>query len=644
MAGPQRQTAPGPTRHPLATDLSRADCSALTTMRAEVWAEQLALAPAYDGAAARRLLDGILYGVDIGFTRDRSCSHSAPNAATTRPADVAAKVDALIQKEVDAGFKRGPFPSPPFDPFWVSPLGAVPKGLDKIRLIHNLSHPFGGDSINAGIPREEYRMETFMHAIAAIRRLGRGTLLTKADVEAAFKRIPVRPEDWPLLGMQWRGMYYYEVVLPFGLRTSGYRWEEYAAALHYFFERHLGVYLVIHYVDDFLLLAPPGATERAAAQRRAVEQLCCRLGVPLAADKTLGPVTELTFLGLVIDTAAMEYRLADERVAKLRERLAGVGAGHLSLDELMSLVGKLEFAALVMPVGRAFLHRIRAQMLAAKDSRGAHRAHTRRLNREAAMDAQWWLDVLLTPAGNRRSIIEADWVDAATLHIHSDACDKGYGAYCGTQWIQGTWSGSLLRVARVRKRISMPFLELYSLTLAAITWGEQWRGKRITFHCDAQAAVAAVQNMRSRRDTMSALLRLLFATAARCGFEFRCVWLKGATNTVADLLSRVIPCPLQELRAHLPRAEEHPTPSPAELPLSGDPLVMWVDPVSEALRLQRRRATSAPRSRPAPPPATRPTSPPSASGAASTAACPTPSSPPATCAATSPTSPTRGGA
>ena len=75
--------------------------------------------------------------------------------------------------------------------------------------------------------------------------------------------------------------------------------------------------------------------------------------------------------------------------------------------------------------------------------------------------------------------------------------------------------------------ISMPYLELHVLTHATVTWGHLWTDKRIIFRCDARAAVTvtgtAVQRMRSQRDSMSALLRLLNTTSVRHNFEFRCV-------------------------------------------------------------------------------------------------------------------------
>ena len=561
-------------------------------MRADAWAQELRRAPAYPEERIAALVDAIRYGVPIGFTGARTGGLLSKNSRTTDDERVADLITKGIVEDVRAGWKRGPFPSPPFSPFWVSPLSAVPKGEDGqgIRIIHNLSHPFGGNSVNAGIEREEYLMQRFEDALAAIRRLGRGTLLSKFDVRAAFKLVPVRPEDRALLGLRWKGDYYFEVVLPFGLRTSGYRWEEFAAALHFLFERHLGVEVVFHYVDDFLLLAAPGEHARAARERAALESLCAHLGVPIADEKTTGPATTVVFLGIFIDTQLMECRLTDKRVSQLRKLLQdwGSGAKHFDCEEIMSLVGKLEFACVVVRAGTAFLRRIRGVMMDMKRARdsGAPSSNRKRLSVEAQLDVRWWLDVFLTSAGNRRSIYEEAelrWDDPA-LQIFTDACDTGYGARYGNRWFQGKWNAAQLAFAHVHTRISMPYLELHALTHAAVVWGPLWRNKRIVFRCDAEAAVRAVERMRSRKDSMSALLRLLYATAAKNGFLFRCVHIAGKSNVVADVLSRG--CSLQELRLHLPHAAAQPTPAPP-LDLDAEEIVPFPDPMEDPPPQQR---------------------------------------------------------
>ena len=45
---------------------------------------------------------------------------------------------------------------------------------------------------------------------------------------------------------------------------------------------------------------------------------CAKLGVPLVADKSEGPVTALVYLGIVIDTMAGELQLPDNKLPRLK--------------------------------------------------------------------------------------------------------------------------------------------------------------------------------------------------------------------------------------------------------------------------------------------------------------------------------------
>lgn len=86
-----------------------------------------------------------------------------------------------------------------------SPFGVIPKKgkPGRWRLIVNLSAP-EGRSVNDGICRELSRVTyTSVDEVASrIVELGRGALLAKADVKAAYRNIPVHPWDRWLLGME----------------------------------------------------------------------------------------------------------------------------------------------------------------------------------------------------------------------------------------------------------------------------------------------------------------------------------------------------------------------------------------------------------------------------------------------------------
>jgi hypothetical protein len=522
---------------------------------------------------AQRILEGIEHGVPVDYEGDRSQSRYGPNLPI-RP-EHETKVTAVIEEDVRAGKKAGPFDHPPFANFCVSPIGAVPKRMsEKIRVIHHLSFPHGGDSVNAGIVEEGMSISSFGHAARAVRKLGPDCRLIKLDVEAAYKQVPVRREDWHLLGFKWRGKYYYERVLPFGLRSSCRLWEMFATALHFLCESVLKVeapHIVIHYVDDFLFVVE----SEPAAHRLLVETLalCAELGLPMAAAKTEGPTTKLTFLGLDLDTHRMEASLPAERLAELlRLVLEWSRRESASVRQLQSLTGMLNFACAVVRPGRFYLRRIinhtsRLEALVRRGGASRIRAGVHApfpLTKAVLADIAWWVDYL--PKWDGVSLLyELDWQKAERIELFTDACKDGYGAMFGSAWFAGAWSPAQMAAARRRSRYSMPFLELHALVQAAATWGPLWRGKKIIFRCDAEAAVKAISACRSRDPGMMHLLRTLSTIACDNSFDFRCEHIAGVTNVAADLLSR-FGGDSSQFRAACPRADLQATPA-APIPL-----------------------------------------------------------------------------
>ena len=86
------------------------------------------------------------------------------------------------------------------------------KTPGKWRSILHLSYPPGG-SVNDYINKDDYSLQyvTIDCVISHIKQLGQGCYLSKLDVEAAFRIVPVHPDDWHLLGMEWQGQYYFDM-------------------------------------------------------------------------------------------------------------------------------------------------------------------------------------------------------------------------------------------------------------------------------------------------------------------------------------------------------------------------------------------------------------------------------------------------
>ena len=452
------------------------------------------------------------------------------------------EIDKLIRDDVASGAKAGPFDAWPFAHMSFAPMGAVPKpNTDKHRLIVDLSYPKreGGDSINSRIVEKSFKLESFDHATNLVRRHGRGCFLIKFDVEAAYKQIPVREADWPLLGFEWEGKFYFDRTLPFGLRSSCRLWDMFASALHYFFREVIGVH-TIHYIDDFLFVIPASKGLAFAIRARdAALAMCARLGLPMAERKTEGPCTRLTFLGIELDTEAQTARLPDAKLDLLTRTLVSwdVPDRRTSIKEMQSLAGQLAFAVKVVRAGRPFMRRIIGEQHRLRRAAfvGGAREHT--ISATARADVRWWARNL--SAANGVSILfDEDWVEAATLTLFTDASSLGFGCSFGTRWLNGAWSAEVMAEAQVTSRYSMPYLELYSLVTAATAWGHLWSGRKITFRCDCMPVVQAVEKMSSAKPAMQTLVRLLAASAARHGYDFRVWHVKGADNPLADALSR----------------------------------------------------------------------------------------------------------
>lgn len=74
------------------------------------------------------------------------------------------------------------------------------------------------------------------------------------------------------------------------------------------------------------------------------DNICTELNIPLAEDKTLGPVSVLTYLGLEIDTVNMHIKIPKRKVEILKQYVREILARKsFLLKELESLVGMFNF-------------------------------------------------------------------------------------------------------------------------------------------------------------------------------------------------------------------------------------------------------------------------------------------------------------
>ena len=361
-----------------------------TPLCLDAWERSLCTIP--DRQFAQFLLRGIRTGFRIGVAEGAvfKPSHRNLRSAYEHPQ----VITAYLQREVNLGrmqkIPTGSQLAPPL--LQLSPFGAIPKKYkpDTWRLIVDLSSPCGysiNDAISGDLCSVSYT--SVDDAVRLIRTLGRGCLLAKLDLKEAYRAVPVHPSDQRLLGVAWDDTVYIDKALPFGLRSAPKIFSALTDAMMWMLHEK-GIDLALHYLDDFLVMGPPG-TPLCGQSLEAVLGLCDELGFPVAPEKTEGPSTMLTFLGIEIDSVAEQVRLPQDKLARL---LATIAHWMTRADspkasgkkrELLSLIGLLSHAAIVVRPGRPFL---RSLIDAAASTQGLD--HWVHLNAAARADLRWW--------------------------------------------------------------------------------------------------------------------------------------------------------------------------------------------------------------------------------------------------------------
>lgn len=478
----------------------------------------------YNSDLVEILQQGFSQGFRLHFEGTQaSRQHNNLKSALQFPDIVSTK----INKEIEAGRIAGPFTSVPFDTFIVSPLGIVPKKtLGEFRLIHHLSFP-SGSSINDEISSEfsSVSYATIYDAVKLIKIAGKGCFLAKTDIKHAFRIIPISPKDYNLLGIKFDGLFYYDKCMPMGCSSSCKTFETFSSAINWIGIYKLGIQHLLHILDDFLFVAP--SLSLCQQQLDIFLQFCHYVGIPIAPEKTVGACTTLTFAGIELDTILQEARLPLDKLDKGRALISHfLTRKKVTLKELQSLNGFLNFACSVVLPGRAFLRRLINLTMGITKSH-----HLLRLTREVKLDLHVWFEFFNTFNG-RSFLLDDIWYDSVKLNLYTDASGKlGFGAIFGDKWCFGSWPDSW-------KGRNIAFLEFYPIVLSLYLWAPKMKNQCILFFTDNEALVFCINKQTCKDKDLMFFVRKLVLICLQYNILFKAKHIPGIHNFLADALSR----------------------------------------------------------------------------------------------------------
>ena len=253
-------------------------------------------------------------------------------------------------------------------------------------------------------------------------------------------------------------------------------------------------------------------------------------GIPIAWEKTSqDSTTSLTFYGAHLDTQTMQVSLPQDKLASYTQLITEtLGRNSVTVKELQSLIGKLQFATCAVTGGRLFLRRLH-DLLTQLPRKYKPYWHIR-ITQSARKDLQMWHTFLIN--FNGITIIQQPSVaESNALNLYTDASDYGYGGCYGSSWVVGQWP-----VEWTQHQIAVR--ELYPIMAIINTVGEKLRNSRIMFHCDNQAIVAVINKQSSKDGKIMSLLRPLVLALLLHNISFRASYISTHENIIADFLSR----------------------------------------------------------------------------------------------------------
>ncbi len=474
----------------------------------------------------QQVFEGLHHGVDIacvGMTQ----GGIYPNWPSVQ--EFSDDVSKSIESNLSIGRVIGPWSAPPCPEFVSSPLGAFQRSRNgKVRTIHDLSYP-PGLSVNDHIDPEQFSLSyiTVDEVARACAQFEEPPYLAKSDLTNAFQHILVNPKYWHLLGFSWKDQFYAYACLSFGCRAAPKLFDVFARALEYMAIERGSSSLTWHFLDDTITCAP---TRQECQRSIEIFNQTARLaGFTLQDSKCTDASQVIEFLGIEIDTVSQTLSITNERMTEITQELqVWLGRRVCTKRELLSIVGKLAFAARVVRAGRTFLRRL---IGLSKSVRCLH--FKIKLNKAARADFSWWLKCIRSHNGV--TIFPRVWHDEECKAMFSDASNQAMGIVYINKWTVYPYTGEMASI----KDTPIHYRELMAVCVGIATFASELRDSKVILWVDNQAICQAINDGTIRCDLSMNLIRSMYYTLSMYNIECQARYINTLDNVAADALSRL---------------------------------------------------------------------------------------------------------
>ena len=227
------------------------------------------------------------------------------------------------------------------------------------------------------------------------------------------------------------------------------------------------------------------------------------------------------------------------------------GRNKITLRDLQSLIGSLNFACSVIVPGRVFLRRMINLPIGKK-----HPHHFIRITKEIKHDLQIW-EIFFQSFNGKSFFLEEAWATSGQLRFYTDAAkSKGYGIVFGSHWEYGE------RPHKWKTERDIFFIEFFPIVVGLSLWCHTLRNKKVLFMTDNESVVHVINKQTSRDPYLLSLIRKMVLICLRNNILFKAKHIPGVKNGLADSLSRL---QVDKFKGRSQGMDRVPTPLPEHL-------------------------------------------------------------------------------
>jgi hypothetical protein len=498
-----------------------------------------------------RIRDWVLHGISLQFDSSPATVEYSNTPAVLHNADV---VRSRLQQYMDFNAVIQLPPDHPC-PYGIQPLHVIIKAGKKPRLVIDLSR-----NLNQHL---EYVYFSYSTVQEAVELSSPNCWYGKLDLSNCFLSFPLHPDTWPHFIFRFEGQLYQFTRMPFGLSSAPRICTLLLSVVAYRLSREQ-LFRLIRYLDDFLFISQ--SRNDMARCLLLAQQVFSDFGLVINQEKTDGPAQQLSFLGILLDSVNQTLSCTPERVAELTALLSSAADNaKITLSALASLIGKLQFAASVLPGARPFLRRmldlqhfhdvrLRRRHPAVDDS-SIRRLHFI-LHRSAVFtDRGFRADVSFWQTHLRHWNGTAQWRSAQSdpVCFASDASLAGFGFYLEStpshldtspwprhMWVGSGFSGVYSPAHRHlhKEPCQMTWCEMFAVYAALFTYRSLLRHCSVVFYVDNATDVHILNRQATRSARLAGLLREIYSISLHYNISVYARHRSGEDNVLADFLSR----------------------------------------------------------------------------------------------------------